>query len=95
MEGAAQTASASSAYIPDSEKEFDLKNTSFGSSFSKLVLRESEQFSPVECPICFVEFAGGQSAIRLDCFCLFHTDCATAWFEKKGSQECPTHMLNH
>ena len=42
-----------------------------------------------ECIICFMDMEKGQSVTRLECMCVFHTDCINSWFKKE--RECPTH----
>ena len=79
MEGASANAQS---YVPDEEAAFDLDQASVGSQCARLTLRESDCFGALECPICLSEFFAGQAAVRMDCFCLFHMECVSAWFDK-------------
>lgn len=93
MEGASVSAAVQNR--PDEEADFDLNSDAVGSRFARLVLRESDAQmlgTDQECPICLVEFARGQAVVRMDCWCLFHDDCVSAWFDKKGDCRCPTHI---
>ncbi|ORY76658.1 FYVE zinc finger-domain-containing protein [Protomyces lactucae-debilis] len=46
-----------------------------------------------ECPICFEEYAEGEHAARLECWCVFHAHCIEAWRDTKdGTHGCPLHF---
>lgn len=93
MDGASR--SAAMQHLPDNEADFDLDRASLGSSYARILLKESDTLTAdQECPICLVEFAPGQSAVRMDCWCLYHSDCLTAWWDKKGESTCPTHIFD-
>ena len=74
---------------------FDLAKEAaiMGSAFAALVLRENECGG--ECAICLGEFEAGQAAMRMNCFCLYHSECICAWFAKSKKNSCPTHVLDH
>ncbi|EGC37916.1 hypothetical protein DICPUDRAFT_97086 [Dictyostelium purpureum] len=42
-----------------------------------------------ECAICLEEFYQGQEVARLECWCIFHTNCILAYITK--SKKCPVH----
>lgn len=46
-----------------------------------------------ECPICFEEYEPGTKAARLECWCVYHLACITAWRDSKGGAgRCPLHF---
>ncbi|BFZ55266.1 hypothetical protein PYCC9005_002306 [Savitreella phatthalungensis] len=46
-----------------------------------------------ECPICFEEFEEGETAARLECWCVYHLHCICAWRDQKdGTRGCPLHF---
>ena len=45
-----------------------------------------------ECTICFDTFEEGDKIVRLDCWCIYHKDCAQEWFDKVKQTACPVHQ---
>eukprot|EP01094_Clydonella_sp_ATCC50884_P023119 TRINITY_DN5464_c0_g1_i1.p1 TRINITY_DN5464_c0_g1~~TRINITY_DN5464_c0_g1_i1.p1 ORF type:complete len:320 (+),score=81.10 TRINITY_DN5464_c0_g1_i1:199-1158(+) len=45
-----------------------------------------------ECAICFELFEKGETVSTMECFCMFHKDCAAAWFKRKERKCCPVHV---
>lgn len=46
------------------------------------------------CAVCFEAFQPGARLARLECRCVFHEPCVTAWFAKKGAGSCPVHSAS-
>lgn len=44
-----------------------------------------------QCLICLQEFKINQSVVRMNCLCLYHSDCAYAWWDKSENISCPAH----
>jgi len=42
-----------------------------------------------ECIICLEDLSKNESVHRLDCMCVYHSECALRWWQKKP--ECPIH----
>ncbi|KAN0033346.1 hypothetical protein ACTA71_002770 [Dictyostelium dimigraforme] len=59
-----------------------------GVGYSTSIL-ENDLSEDVECPICLEEFTKGQSVARLECWCIFHTNCISEYLLK--SKKCPVH----
>eukprot|EP01117_Protostelium_nocturnum_P007637 TRINITY_DN2739_c0_g1_i1.p1 TRINITY_DN2739_c0_g1~~TRINITY_DN2739_c0_g1_i1.p1 ORF type:complete len:142 (+),score=39.72 TRINITY_DN2739_c0_g1_i1:93-518(+) len=45
-----------------------------------------------ECKICFEDLGKGQHATRMDCMCLYHSQCIKGWW-KEDKKQCPIHRL--
>ncbi|EFA83575.1 C2H2-type zinc finger-containing protein [Heterostelium album PN500] len=65
-----------------------VKKESFvGVGYSTNIL--DHDLGDLECPICLEEFYKGQNVARLECWCIFHTDCISGYLLK--AKKCPVH----
>ncbi|KAK5574966.1 hypothetical protein RB653_010221 [Dictyostelium firmibasis] len=59
-----------------------------GVGYSTSIL-DNDLSEDIECPICLEEFIKGQNVARLECWCIFHTNCISEYLLK--SKKCPVH----
>jgi hypothetical protein len=56
---------------------------------------DGEQLSHLQtmthCSICLQKFKVDQNVVRMNCMCLYHSDCAYAWWDSSQKISCPSH----
>jgi len=77
--------------VPTEEEILEVTNNAYEETKSEYVVFAFHDSTSPECGICYDSISTGQQALRVSCFCLYHSECALEWFKKKGTNECPVH----
>lgn len=47
--------------------------------------------NPNGCAICLQNFKTNEDVVRMNCLCVYHSDCAYAWWDSSQKTSCPSH----